>query len=210
MNAAANAAIQQELDTPTMCAARYGMAVNNVDYYAPYGISPKSGAVGALGSSGFNAGNEFEITTSDSTWEGVAAGAAALGQRRITTTSDLLKRAQEAHASIKQAVQGKQTKAASMNDQTSSFRIVRVIIADPNTNVPLSNRILYDSGEITTDLDDRELFFEVNIKDKLDKHNELRATLLDKGYSKAKDKDMFLEPLRIRDLRMTVITVASF
>jgi len=92
----------------------------------------------------------------------------------------------------------------------SSLRIVRVIIADPDPNLPLENRVLHDSKEITTDLDDRELFFEINIKEKLDAHNAVRAKTIDKDASKEKTKDVFLEPLRIRDLKMTVVTVAQF
>ena len=92
----------------------------------------------------------------------------------------------------------------------NTLRIVRVVIADPDANLPLENRVIYDSKEFTTDLDDKELFFEINIKEKLDAHNAVRIKTIDKEASKDKSKDAYLEPLRIRDLKMMVVTVASF
>jgi len=212
MNHLANEALQQELDMPAIQTMAYGSSNKSIDYLASFGSSGVAGAPGPPGPEGMygfgipsDYPGDFAITTAGSTWGGGLVDASQA--RRITTASDVMDKIKKAKEQLTVKLKEKTT---SMNDQTSSFRIVRVVIADPNTNVPLANRILHDSGEITTDLDDRELFFEVNIKEKLEEHNKLRATLLDKGYSKAKDKDMFLEPLRIRDLRMTVITVASF
>lgn len=89
-------------------------------------------------------------------------------------------------------------------------RIVKVYIADPNTNLPLEKRVLYTGEEKLTDLTDQELFFEVPIKELLDKHNELRAKTVDKKASEKFGRDVFLEPVRIRDLKMVVTTVAQF
>lgn len=90
-------------------------------------------------------------------------------------------------------------------------RIVQVFIADPNENVPLDKALLYqDEKPHLTDLTDQELFFELDIKDILAKHNEFRVTVVDKEASEGKNKDVLLEPAKIRDLRMTVVSVATF
>ena len=96
------------------------------------------------------------------------------------------------------------------DDEMSSFRLARVFIVDPDDRLPLDKRVLYAGPEITTDLTDQELFFEVEIKDRLDKHNVIRKDTVDKETSKSKDKDVFLEPIRIRDLKMVVVTLAQF
>lgn len=93
----------------------------------------------------------------------------------------------------------------------SNRRIVQVFIADPNDNVPLEKSILHqDEKPHLTDLTDQELFFEIDIKNALDKHNEYRVTLTDKEASKGKNNDVKLEKAKIRDLKMTVVTVAQF
>lgn len=92
----------------------------------------------------------------------------------------------------------------------SSTRFVRVIIVDPNENLPLEKRILHKSDEFLTDLTDQELFFEVDIAGRLRAHNETRAATVDKKASERSGKDVHLEPARIRDLKMVVVNVASF
>ena len=86
-------------------------------------------------------------------------------------------------------------------------RLVKVIIADPNENIPLDQCILYSGPEKLTDLNDQELFFELDIRDLLAKHNEGRVKIIDK---KMKERTEHLEPARIRDLKMVVVTVAQF
>lgn len=89
-------------------------------------------------------------------------------------------------------------------------RIVRVYLADTDENVPLDKSILHATQEKLTDLTDQELFFEMPVQDVLTKHNSLRVTLLDKKATARSGRDTFLEPVKIRDLKMTVISVASF
>jgi hypothetical protein len=96
-----------------------------------------------------------------------------------------------------------------MTDKTTR-RIVQVFIADPNENVPLEKSVLYTGEPKLTDLIDTELFFEVPIQDLLKKHNEVRKTVVDKEASKRAGKDILLDPVKIRDLRMVVVTVAQF
>jgi hypothetical protein len=92
----------------------------------------------------------------------------------------------------------------------AAARIVKVFIADSNENIPLDKRVLYSGEEKLTDLTDQELFFEVSINDLLTKHNEFRKTVIDKAQAEKFGRDIYLEPARIRDLKMVVVTVASF
>ena len=97
----------------------------------------------------------------------------------------------------------------SKESMSNQRRIVQVIIADPDQNVPLESAILYKGDEKLTDLTDQELYFELGMGDLLKAHNAKRVTWTDKEASKTKGKDVFLEPIRIRDLRMVVVTVAQ-
>jgi hypothetical protein len=93
-------------------------------------------------------------------------------------------------------------KEAKMADKR---RIVRVIISDPDPKVPLSKTVLFDADEQVTDLTDQELFFNLNIGELLKAHNEFRIGVeYESGEKKKK-----LEPIRIRDLRMSVLTIAE-
>ena len=92
----------------------------------------------------------------------------------------------------------------------SAARIIKVYIADPNDNLPLEKRVLYKGDEKLTDLTDQELFFEVPIAELLAKHNEERVKTTDKAQSAKFGRDIFLEPAKIRDLKMVVTTVATF
>lgn len=92
----------------------------------------------------------------------------------------------------------------------SNARIVKVFIADPNENLPLASRVLHSGEEQLTDLTDQELFFEVPIAEILSKHNDVRKATVDKKAAEKFGRDIFLEPARIRDLRMVVVTVAQF
>lgn len=100
-----------------------------------------------------------------------------------------------------------QLKQEIKNLANSSRRIVKVIIIDPDDRVPLDKCILYSGDEKLTDLTDQELFFEVEIKSLLDKHNEYRKTVVDKTV---KERTENLDAIKIRDLRMVVVDVAKF
>lgn len=89
----------------------------------------------------------------------------------------------------------------------TSRRLVQVFISDPNENVPLSNSLLYSGEQKLTDATDQELFFEIDIKSILEKHNAERVKMVDK---KVKERTEYLEPAKIRDLKMVVVTVAQF
>lgn len=96
--------------------------------------------------------------------------------------------------------------ATSLENQMAT-RIVQVFIADPDENIPLDKRLLYTGEQKLTDLTDQELFFEVDIKNILQEHNTYRGSVINK---KVKERTEYLEPIKIRDLRMVVVTVAEF
>ena len=86
-------------------------------------------------------------------------------------------------------------------------RLVQVFIADPNENVPLDQSLLYGGAQKLTDATDQELFFEIDINMILKAHNEKRIKIVDK---KIKERIEYLEPAKIRDLKMVVVNVAGF
>ncbi len=86
-------------------------------------------------------------------------------------------------------------------------RVVQVYIMDPNENVPLDKCVLYKGEEKLTDSNDQELFYEIDIKTLLDAYNVERVKFRDKTV---KDREQFLEPARIRDLKMAVVEIAKF
>lgn len=86
-------------------------------------------------------------------------------------------------------------------------RLVQVFIADPDENVPLAQSMLYQGEQKLTDATDQELFFEIDIKTAIDKHNAERVKIINK---KVKERTEYLEPAKIRDLKMVVVTVANF
>jgi len=97
-----------------------------------------------------------------------------------------------------------------LTQKSMSKRLVRVFLVDPNESVPLDSSMLYKSDEKLTDLTDQELFFEIPVQELLTKHNALRVTLVDKAGSKRSNKDVMLEPAKIRDLTMTVLVLETW
>ena len=92
-----------------------------------------------------------------------------------------------------------------MAEVKQARRLVRVIIIDSAETLPLDQAVIYKGDEILTDLNDQELFFEIPINDLLKKHNVDRVNFPEKKGSKEK-----LDPARIRDLKMNVVTIATF
>jgi hypothetical protein len=89
-------------------------------------------------------------------------------------------------------------------------RIVKVYIADPDAALDLQKRVLHSGEEQLTDLTDQELYYDIAVGDLLKAHNGLRIVTLDKKATAKAGKDIFLEPIRIRDLKMIVVTIAEF
>lgn len=90
----------------------------------------------------------------------------------------------------------------------SPRRLVQVFVADTNDQVPLKDSVLYSGAQQLTDLTDQELFYELNIKEMLVEHNKKRAQIRDKHNKH--EENVPLEPARVRDLKMVVVTIAQF
>jgi hypothetical protein len=101
----------------------------------------------------------------------------------------------------------RQQPAPKQENPVMTRRLVQVFIADPDDNVPLEQSMLYTGEQKLTDATDQELFFEIDMKTILDKHNADRVKLINK---KVKERVENLEPVKIRDLRMVVVNVATF
>lgn len=97
-----------------------------------------------------------------------------------------------------------------LKESQMGMRFVKIFIVDPTDDLPLAQRVLHNGAEQLTDLTDQELFFELPIKEMLDKHNATRAGTLNKKATDKAGKDVFLEPIRVRDLRMNVTMIAAF
>lgn len=95
-------------------------------------------------------------------------------------------------------------------EEPMGARIVKVFIADPTEDLPLESRVLFTGQEKLTDLTDQELFFEVPMTELLSKHNAVRTLTLDKKQTEKFGREIHLQPARIRDLKMVVVTVAQF
>lgn len=114
-------------------------------------------------------------------------------------------------AALNQLIEkGKPMAAPAPAVKENQMRIVKVYIADSDENLKLEQRLLYTGEEKLTDFTDQELFFEVPISELLAKHNAVRARTVDKKGSEKFGREIFLEPVRIRDLQMVVAELAVF
>jgi hypothetical protein len=93
--------------------------------------------------------------------------------------------------------------------KTNKLRVVRVFLVDPDERVPLEQRVLHRTDEMTTDSTDQELFFGIPVQQLLSTHNALRATIKWKDEGSKADAEP-LKEIRIRDLVMSVTTIAEF
>jgi hypothetical protein len=144
-------------------------------------------------------------------WWGADVGSGVAGQP--WQPQDPIQRRIQAHpfsglGNLGQAIQEIITPTKVMPN--TSRRIVQVFIADPNENIPLEESVLWKGDQKLTDSTDTELFFEVPIAEILKAFNEKRVKWTDKEASKRAGKDVFLDPVKIRDLKMVVVTVAQF
>lgn len=97
-----------------------------------------------------------------------------------------------------------------MAKKNSSRRLVKVLIVDPDDRLPLGECVLMNGNEFMTDLSDQELYFEYDVKAMLDKHNKKREGIVDEKWLREEGKKRNLEPIRIKDLSMSVVTIAQF
>lgn len=153
--------------------------------------------------------------TSTSTYNDLAQMAAQGSLMPFVGRAQVWDPNQQADSAAREALAARRFQAASNQVQQekkavaekSKRRLVQVFIADPNENIPLDESVIYQGGQKLTDSTDQELFFEVDIRGILEKHNEKRVKLVDK---KVKERVEHLEPARVRDLKMVVVTIAEF
>lgn len=93
-----------------------------------------------------------------------------------------------------------------MVQQAVGRRVVQVFVSDPDPKVPLENCLLYKGDVKVTDATDQELYFELDIRSLLEAHNKVRTAIMDKSV---KDRAEYLEPAKIRDLKMSVVTITT-
>ncbi len=91
-----------------------------------------------------------------------------------------------------------------------ALRLVRVVIVDTNKNLNNEDKIIHFGDEELTDATDEELYFALDINDMLKQHNAVRVKVKDKEASKNTQNPVYLEPARIRDITMSVVTMAEF
>jgi predicted MPP superfamily phosphohydrolase len=89
----------------------------------------------------------------------------------------------------------------------NKLRVVRVFLVDPDERLPVESRILHKTEELITDATDQELFFGIPVASLLEGHNKLRASTEWEQRGKTKKG---LKEIRIRDLVMSVTTLAEF
>lgn len=88
-------------------------------------------------------------------------------------------------------------------------RVIQVFIADNDCNIEVAKRLLYKGEQLFTDLSDQDLFYDIEIKALITKHNEYRATVLNESKSTATEK-VFLKPIKVSELSMVVAVLAEF
>lgn len=135
-----------------------------------------------------------QLTSDDSRWADTQILTATRATPRKTFSHDL--HGAEQH---KEKVMAKTTR-----------RYVQIFIVDPDTRMPLNRSALYEGESFLTDLTDQELFYELEIKTILAEYNAYRVTVLDKKASDKFGRDVLLEEVKIRDLSMTVVEIATF
>jgi hypothetical protein len=113
-------------------------------------------------------------------------------------------------ADIRRIVREELEKEETMSSKNSNRRLAQVIVVDPDGRIPTEDSVLHFGDPAVTDMTDEELFFEIEIKALLKKHNDKRKKLVDREASKKRSDDVYLEPIRIKDLKMVVNTLATF
>jgi hypothetical protein len=82
---------------------------------------------------------------------------------------------------------------------------VRVLVWDPDVRVSDDDALLYKSEEFLTTKTEEELRSEVDYKGLLEAHNNKRVKVIDEEKSETVEKDIFLKPIRMRDLETRVL-----
>lgn len=89
-------------------------------------------------------------------------------------------------------------------------RLVEIIAVDRDVNVPFDKAVIFQGERRITDLSDHELMFEAKLDEALATYNQYRVTVRDEDRSATARSDVYLKPLRLKDLRAIVITHAAW
>lgn len=183
-------------ELPTIASSTYASAA-----YSPAGGAGFGGNVGTGGGGGGDNGS----------WAALLSGVEGAGAAPFNAAVNSMVRKVRAERLIGGGHQFFQNLNSDKDEQETTEmakrRWVQVFVADSNENVPLEQSLLYSGEQKLTDLEDQELFFELDIKQLLEAHNVKRIKIVDK---KVKDRTEYLEPAKIRELKMVVVTIASF
>lgn len=135
-------------------------------------------------------------------------------QQEVIDPQEFAQRFEARHFEHQETIESSSSPSGTSSSSTESImdkrRLIQVFIVDPDEDLPIKDALLYQGKQKLTDLTDQELFFEIDIKSIMDDHNKKRAKTEDKDMMKATGKKSYLEPVRIRDLKMTVVEVAVF
>lgn len=99
---------------------------------------------------------------------------------------------------------------AQIEEEEMNRRYVHVLIVDPDERIPVESALLYAGTTYLTDMTDEEVFLSLDLGTLLEKHNVVRETILDEEETRKRGKDVYLPPIRIRDLAKRVVVVATF
>lgn len=141
---------------------------------------------------------------------GGVATSATINWQELNEVSGLARRIVAGQPTLQESIAKKQAQQNQLTNMASQKRIVRVYLADVDDNIPLDKSVLYTGSEKLTDSTDQELYFEIPVQEILTKHNAYRATVVDKKATNRIGKEVFLEPVKIRDLKMIVVNIATF
>ena len=97
-----------------------------------------------------------------------------------------------------------------IKEERMNRRFVRVLIVDPDERIRAEDALLYVGKSHLTDMTDEEIFLALDLGTLLAKHNAVRETILDEEETRKRGKDVYLPPIKIRDLAKRVVVIATF
>lgn len=174
------------------------MAIGDMPKFQNLGASSSSYSAGALGV-GSGTGMQM-LGGGNLNWHEADATASDTGvwKQNIIAAQALIGATQDRRVTVSKP---------QIDSKTTKLRVVRVFLVDPDDRLPVDKRILYKSDEMITDATDQELFFGIDVKNLIDAHNKMRAKTEWEHRGKSKTG---LKEIRIRDLVMSVTTLAEF
>ncbi len=97
-----------------------------------------------------------------------------------------------------------------IEEEKMQWRFVCVLIVDSDGRIPVASALLYGGEPYLTDMTDEEIFLALDLGTMLAQHNAVRETTLDEEETRKRGKDVYLPPIKIRDLAKQVVPIAYF